>query len=203
MACAFHCLGQCWGLDWNRRLDRLQRGLPSQILPPEDQHHILNQAQKRQHSSQWQWSTARLVLLHLRRNFRGKKSTEETAEHIKSHCCGDNDQLYPSNTGFSRQYHYTKLPALSGDLPSGFTGQQPEIEYGTTDILNSAPAEFTAEEPEHHTALLLAYGRVKFCLIYSLLNLSWFTLYKREIYAYYCIPIVITVGFLHEKCRFK
>ena len=104
MACAFHCLGQCWGLDWNRRLDSLQPGLPSQILLLEvgkDQHHILNQAQKRQDNAHWQWFTARQVLLYLRRNLRGKKSTEETAEHVKSHRCRDNDQLYSSNRGFS------------------------------------------------------------------------------------------------------
>lgn len=103
MACAFHHLGPCWGLDWNRRLDSLQPGLPSQILLLEvgkDQHHILTQAQKRQYNAHWQWFTGRRVLLYLRRNLRGKKSTEKAAEYSKSRCCRDNYQHYPSNTRF-------------------------------------------------------------------------------------------------------
>lgn len=56
--CASHCLAQCWGPGWSRRLGTLQPGLPSQDLPlgaGKARHPLRNPAQKRQYNNApWQ-----------------------------------------------------------------------------------------------------------------------------------------------------
>lgn len=197
MACAFHRLGQCWGLDWNRRLDSLQPGLPSQILPFEvgkDQHHILNQAQKRQYNAHWQWFTARQVLLHLRRNLRGKKSIEKTAEHIKSHCCRDNDQLYPSNTGFSPSIPLCK--AVSSE--PWFTCQVYRTatwnrvwDYGNL-VLCSSGVHCRISRTSHSTIACI-WSSLILLHLFSTGSLMIYSVQGSNICIFYCIAIVITI----------
>lgn len=40
------------------------------------------------------------------------------------------------------QYHHAKLPDVSPALPPMLTGQQPQIEYRTMEVLSSTPREF-------------------------------------------------------------
>lgn len=86
MVCASHCLAQCWGLGWSRRLGTLQPGLPSWDLPlgaGKARHPLQNPAQKRQYNNApWQWFTARQVLSHLR-GLRGK-SPQKRPQSIAS-----------------------------------------------------------------------------------------------------------------------
>lgn len=110
------------GIGLEQKIDSLQLGLPRQIPLLEvgnDQHHILNQTAKRQYHTHWQWFTARKVLLHLRRNLRGKKSIEKAAEHIKSQHCRDKGQLYASCTGFSPSIS----PCKAASFKPWFTNQ--------------------------------------------------------------------------------
>lgn len=86
----------------------------------------------------------------------------------------------PSRTGFSPSLSLCKAASPKPGFTNRFCSLALCTEYRATEILSSAPQKFIAEQAGHHGALFLAYG-LKFCLVYFLLVLSWYILYKGKI----------------------
>lgn len=191
------------GIGLEQKIDSLQLGLPRQIPLLEvgnDQHHILNQTAKRQYHAHWQWFTARKVLLHLRRNLRGKKSIEKAAEHIKSQHCRDKGQLYASCTGFSPSIS----PCKAASFKPWFTNQVYIVviwnrvwDWNPELCSSRAHRRTTAGHQCLHIFNLNSSPCIFYWLSHGIYTVQW------ELYAYYIVypHITVTDFFVPEKCR--